>query len=178
MLPRSLLALILLLASSTLASCQPAGSEKLDETLRFSGYVVDQARLLSDIEGQALTSRLGRFQRESGHQMAVVTVTSLHNEDIKAFSLTLAKRWGVGRKHFDDGILILIAPTERKARIEIGRGLERALPNDACQDVMDHAILPSLRKGAYGEGIAAGVTAIIDRLATTERKAAERKIAA
>ena len=61
MLPRSLLALILLLASSTLASCQPAGPEKLDETLRFSGYVVDQAYLLSDIEGQALTSRLGRF---------------------------------------------------------------------------------------------------------------------
>ena len=97
-------------AVSTLASCQPAGPEKLDETLRFSGHVVDQAHLLSDIEGQALTSRLGRFQRESGHQMAVVTVTSLHNEDIKAFSLTLAKRWGIGRKHFDDGILILIPP--------------------------------------------------------------------
>lgn len=178
---RVLLALILALAPPTLTACRPEvdppKAEKLDETLPFAGYVVDHAHLLSDAEGQALTDRLGRFQRETGHQMAVATVTSLHGEDIKAFSLTLAKRWGVGRRHVDDGILILIAPNEHKARIDVGLGLERALPNEACQAVMEQAIVPSLRRGAFGEGIAAGVTAIIDRLAAAEQKAVEQKAA-
>jgi uncharacterized protein len=169
MLRRLLLALILGLV---LAACHPGGTEKLDETLPFTGYVVDQAHLLSDAEGRALTERLGRFQRETGHQMAVATVTSLHGEAIATFSLTLAKRWGVGRKHIDDGILILVAPHEREARIEVGRGLEQVLPNQSCQQVMDRAMIPSFRKGAFGAGIAAGVTAIIDRLAAAEQKIA------
>jgi len=172
MLRRLLLALSLCLAPLALAACHSSRTEKLDETLPFVGYVVDQAHLLSDAEGRALTDRLGRFQRETGHQMAVATVTSLHGEAIASFSLTLAKRWGVGRKHVDDGILILVAPNERKARIEVGRGLEQALPNDSCQEVLDRTMIPSFRKGAFGEGLAAGVSAIIDRLAAAERKGA------
>jgi uncharacterized protein len=150
---------------------EPATAEKLDETLPFAGYVVDQAHLLSDAEGRALTDRLGRFQHDTRHQMAVVTVTSLHGEDVKPFSMKLANRWGVGRKGFDDGILILVAPHEHEARIAVGRGLEQELPDDFCHGVLERAIMPSLAKGAYGDGIEAGVTAIIDRLATVEKRA-------
>jgi uncharacterized protein len=149
-----------------------AAATKLDETLAFTGYVVDQARVLSDADRRALTDRLGRFQHDTGHQIAVATVTSLHGEDIKPFSITLANRWGIGRKLFNDGILILVAPNERQARIAIGRGLEQALPDDFCQSVMERALVPAFRKKAYGEGIDAGVTAIIDRLAAMEKKAA------
>lgn len=162
----------LMVAPSMLGARDSGRINRLDESLPFSGYVVDQAHLLSDAEERVLTERLGRFQRETGHQMAVATVTSLHGEDIARFSLRLAQRWGVGRRHFNDGILILVAPHERKARIEVGLGLERVLPNGACQDVMDHTMMPSFRKGAWGEGIAAGAEAIIDRLAVAERKIA------
>ncbi|PXA82967.1 hypothetical protein DMC47_44775 [Nostoc sp. 3335mG] len=170
-----LIALSLSAAALALPGCHhsaPMAIEKLDETLPFSGYVVDQANLLSNTEGQALTDRLGRFQRETGHQMAVVTVTSLHGEDIKTFSTALAKRWGVGRKGVNDGILILVAPNERKTRIAIGLGLESELPDDVCRSIMNAAIVPPLANGAYGEGIDAGVTAIIERLAAAEKKAA------
>jgi len=175
MLRRLVVASGIAMVAPTLPACHPTKPpmvEKLDETLSFSGYVVDQAHLLSDAEGHALTDRLGRFQHDTGHQMAVATVSSLHGEGIKSFSIRLANRWGVGRKPSNDGILILIAPRERKARIAIGRGLERELPDDFCQSVMDRALVPAFAKGAYGDGIDAGVTAIIDRLAAVEKKAA------
>jgi len=136
--------------------------------LAFTGYVVDQAGVLNPEERQRLTGRLSRLQHDTGHQFAVVTVTSLGGEDVGAFTTRLANRWGVGRKGLNDGVLLLVAPRDRRARIAVGYGLERRLPDAFCQEVMNQRMVPAFAQGKFGLGIEAGVSEIIARLAATE----------
>jgi uncharacterized protein len=141
-----------------------ATTGNLARTLEFSGFVVDQAHLLTREEIGRLTSRLDRFQQRTSHQFAVVTVSDLGGQDVSSFTLTLANRWGVGRAGFNDGIVLLVAPRERQARIEIGGGLERILTDRVCAQIMADAIIPQFRRGRMASGIDAGVTAIIARI--------------
>ena len=96
--------------------------------------------------------------------MVVVTVPSLGGEDVAKYTLRLANRWGIGRKGFDDGVVLLIAPNERKVRIEVGLGLEQILPDSLCSRIMENVIIPKFRKGDLPGGIDAGVTSLIERL--------------
>ena len=150
--------------SSSRGASRPAVA---DAKLTFTGYVVDQAGVLGAAEQRKLTVLLDGFERETGHQFAVVTVDTLGGQDVAAFTTRLANRWGVGRKDINDGIVLLVAPHERKARIAVGYGLERELPDDFCQDVMDREMIPAFARGEIGAGVEAGVSAIIRRLAAT-----------
>lgn len=76
---------------------------------------------------------------------------------------------GIGRKGINDGIVILVAPTDRKARIAVGYGLEARLPNAFCQEVMVRKMIPAFAQGQIGAGIEAGVSAIMDRLSAPGR---------
>jgi uncharacterized protein len=143
---------------------QPAHAEA---SLEQPDYVVDQAGVLSPAQRQELTDQLRRFERETRHQFVVVTVKTLGGVEVAAFTRTLANKWGVGRKGINDGIVVLVAPNERKARIAIGYGLERQLPDAFCQEVMDREMIPAFAQGLIGDGIGAGVTAIIKQLAAT-----------
>ncbi|MDQ1228812.1 uncharacterized protein QE379_000238 [Sphingomonas sp. SORGH_AS 879] len=160
------LAMPLALLGGIAAPCQAMEPKiaSADEPLQFTGYVVDQAQLLNSDEKQRLTLWLGRFQRETGHQLAVVTVKTLHGEDVKDFTMRLANRWGVGRKDLNDGIVILVAANDRKARIAVGIGLEQRLPDAFCQQVMSRIMVPAFAKARIGQGIERGVSAIIERL--------------
>jgi len=160
------LAMPLALLGVVAAPCQ-AMEPKIaiaNEPLQFTGYVVDQAQVLNSQEKQRLTLRLGLFQRETGHQLAVVTVKTLQGEDVKDFTMRLANRWGVGRKDLNDGIVILVAPNDRKARIAVGIGLEQRLPDAFCQQVMSRIMVPAFAKARIGQGIERGVSALIERL--------------
>ncbi len=127
----------------------------------LTGRVVDEARLLPPATAAALTDRLAAYERRTRHQLVVVTVTSLGGETIEAFTLALANRWGIGRKGADDGILLLVAPTECKTRIEVGRGLERRLTNARAATIIETRMLPPFRAGDFPRGIDGGVDAII-----------------
>jgi uncharacterized protein len=163
-------------ASVTLAKPVAAGPPtSLADTLPFTSYVVDQAGVLTREERRRLIDRLGRFQRETGHQMAVATVDSLAGEQVAAFSLRLATRWGVGRKDANDGILILLAPQDRSARIEVGLGLEQRLTNAFCATVMSGHMVPEFAQGRYGSGLERGVTAIIAKLASNRAEPNARR---
>lgn len=165
--PRSLAALMLLLAPPlpSIALAAPSvRAASAGPTLRFTGYVVDQAAILTSEERSRLSRRLGRFQRTTGHQLAVVTVNSLAGEDVATFTTRLAKRWGVGRKGIDDGIVILLAPHDHAARIATGRGLERRLPDAVCKRIMGTVIVPHLVRGHYDRALESGAAAIIRRL--------------
>lgn len=133
----------------------------------FTGYVVDQAKLFDRAQRAALTEQLDRFERETRHQLAVVTLTRLGGRDIARVTRALANRWGVGRRGFNDGIVVLVAPNERKIRIAVGRGLENRLSDAFCKDVIDREIIPQFAVGKFGAGVEAGVTAIIRRLKET-----------
>lgn len=155
------LALILL----TAASCgqqptayQPAAS------LPAQARVSDEAHLLSTREKAALTARLIDLERSKGHQFVVVTVNSLNGQDIASYTRNLGNSWGVGRKDINDGVILLVAPTEKQVRIEVGRGLEQTLTDDKAATIIQQEITPRFASGDMPGGIAAGAGAIIATL--------------
>lgn len=133
-------------------------------TQRFvtlSGRVVDEAQLLTRAQEQQLSGRLAALEKKTARQIVVATVSSLQGKAIEAYSLCLANHWKIGRARHDDGVLLLVAPTERKVRIEVGRGLETALTNEEARLIIDQTILPAFREGSMAKGIADGTSAII-----------------
>ena len=167
-----MLAAVAGLIPSSVASCSPSDtrhSARAETPREQRDYVVDQAGVLSSTERQKLTAQLSRFERDTHHQFVVVTVTTLRGEDIAVFTRRLANKWGVGRKGINDGIVILVAPRDRKARIAVGYGLEARLPNAFCQQVMVRKMIPAFAQGQIGAGIEAGVSAIMDRLSAPGR---------
>src|SRR2546430_4392626 len=88
------------------------------------GYVTDAAGVLDPSSKAQLESHLAEFERQTSNEIAVATVPSLEGETIETYAVELFKRWGVGKKGKDNGILLLVAPNDRKVRIEVGYGLE------------------------------------------------------
>lgn len=129
-----------------------------------TGLVTDAANVLTVKQRAELTQKLTSFERGTRHQMAIVTTPSLGERDVADYTKDLANNWGVGRKGINDGIVILIAPTEKKVRITVGYGLEKQLPNDLCQQIIESKMLPSFRKQDYATGLAAGADALIASL--------------
>ncbi len=127
----------------------------------LTGRVVDNAGLLPPARQDKLSAALADVERLTRHQFVVVTVPSLHGRSIDDVGLMLGKCWGIGRKDHDDGVLLVVAPTERKVRIEVGYGLERTLTNSEAKAIIDQHILPSFRRGALAAGIFRGSAAII-----------------
>lgn len=146
-------------AMLALASCGP--SAPIDTpvaqrgerpALKLAGYVTDAADVLTPAEEARLTALLERFQRETKHQMVVVSVPSLGGDSIAAFTLRLANDWGIGDRDQDDGVVLLVAPNQRQARIEVGLGLESRLTNAECDRIMGEHMIPEMRQGAYAAG--------------------------
>jgi uncharacterized protein len=169
--------LILIALTLALAACSDSQSSNVAEPnqaptldsattseLPLTGRVTDAADILSAPQEAALTQRLKLLEVKTGHQMVVVTVPSLGGEDIAAYTLRLANQWGIGRKGFNDGVVLLIAPNEGKARIEIGSGLERTLPESLCSAIMETVMIPKFRNGDLPGGIDAGAASLIERL--------------
>ena len=127
----------------------------------LTGRVVDSAGLLSVSQRRALSSRLVDVEKQSKHQFVVVTVKSLGGHVIADYGLNLGRTWGIGRKCFNDGVLLIVAPNERKVRIEVGYGLEKALTDDEAAAILEKDILPRFKNGDMPGGIAAGAEAII-----------------
>jgi uncharacterized protein len=122
--------------------------------------VVDQARILSPAEEQRLSAKLRSIEKESGHQVAVATITSLEDLEIEDYGLMLGRRWGIGRKNVDDGVMILVAPNDRKMRLEVGVGLEQVITNAVAQEIVDNAMKPRFKTGDFAQGIAGAIDAI------------------
>ncbi len=102
----------------------------------------------------------------------VVTVTSLGGHKIEDYGLKLGNYWGIGRRTANDGVLLVIAPNERKVRIEVGCGLEHALTDQEAAIILQRDVLPRFSKGRMADGIAIGVTDIIHEISPPIRKAA------
>ena len=133
----------------------------------LTGRVVDAANLLSPANETALTAQSAALERHTGHQFVIATVVSLGGHPIEDYSLHLANHWGIGRKHIDDGLVLLIAPNERKVRIEVGYGLEKTVTNAEAAHIIDADILPFFRKGEMTAGIVHGADAIVADLSGT-----------
>lgn len=127
--------------------------------------IADRAEVLPPEAEAEIGAALDGIEARTSAQVAVLTVPDLGGRSIEEVSLELANAAGLGRKGYDDGVLVLLAPTERQARIEVGLGLEQALTDAECAAILDERMIPRFRDGAYAEGLAAGVRAIGDEIA-------------
>ncbi|MBV9883395.1 MAG: TPM domain-containing protein [Sphingomonadaceae bacterium] len=137
----------------------------------LTGRVVDQANLLPAAEEQRLTAASDALEREVGPQYVIVTVSGLQGRSIEDFGVQLGRAWGIGSRAHNDGILLIVAPNERKVRIEVGLGLERRVTDPYAARVINERILPRFREGDYPGGIDAGSAAIIARLRSRQTDA-------
>lgn len=125
--------------------------------------VIDQVGILST-DGRVKTESLIRQLRDSGgSQLAVLIVSSLHGLTIEEASIKVVDNWKLGSKDKDDGILLLVAPNERRMRIEVGQGKEGDLPDALARRIISEIIGPQFRAGRYDAGILFGVAAIIQK---------------
>jgi uncharacterized protein len=123
--------------------------------------VVDETGTLSRAEVSALTDKLAAFEQRKGSQIAVVLVATTAPESIEEFSIRLGEAWKLGRKGVDDGVILVIAVRDRRLRIEVGYGLEGALPDAVAKRIIAEVITPRLRRGDFYGGIQSGVDRII-----------------
>ncbi|WP_235532900.1 TPM domain-containing protein [Sphingomonas sp. Leaf412] len=130
-------------------------------TVAAAAYVDDEADILPQPTEARLAKAAATLERRTGHQFVVVTTRSLGGQPVERYSLALFDRLGVGRACCDDGVGLLVAPVERKARIEVGKGLEHALTDAEAARIMNRDILPRFRAGDLPGGVERGARAII-----------------
>jgi len=128
---------------------------------RPEGRVSDYAGMISPSARQILETTLAQFEQETSNQVVVVTFPSLEEESLEDFSIRLAEKWKIGQKGKDNGVIFLIFKNDRKMRIEVGYGLEGALPDLTAGIILDQIVKPRFREGKFDEGIIEGVQAII-----------------
>lgn len=130
----------------------------------LTGRIVDEAGLLKPEDRREIEADLADVQRKSTDQLVVVTLKSLQGYAIEDFGYRLGRHWRIGQGGTNNGVLLIVAPTERKVRIEVGRGLEPQLTDALTRIIIENAILPAFRRGEWAAGIKAGVRDIRDVL--------------
>jgi len=133
----------------------------------LTGRVVDEAGLLDAAEEAGLSRLLESHERKTTNQIVVVTLQSLHGYPIEDFGYRLGRHWGIGQEGKDNGALLIVAPKERKVRIEVGYGLEGTLTDALSRAIIESDILPRIRKNDFPGGIRAGVVSILKAIEGT-----------
>lgn len=123
----------------------------------LTGRIVDNANLLTPEDRAAIEADLAALEQTSTDQLAIATVPSLEGYAIEDYSIGLSRKWALGQKGKDNGILLLIAPNERKVRIEVGRRLEPMMNDTMTTLIIQNAILPKFRRGDFSGGVRDGV---------------------
>ena len=148
---------------------------------KLTGRVVDEANLLDPAQEAALTSKLQSLETQSNRQLVVATIASLQGYEISDYGYRLGRHWalgqdGKGESEKDNGAILIVAPNERKMRIEVGYGLEPILTDGLSSSIVRNDITPLFKAGNFPAGINAGVDRIATQLTLPPEEAA--KIAA
>jgi len=168
-LPRTLgraVALLLLSCSVGGSSSPPIAlpapaAETVALEVRQTGWVTDAADVIPDDVEARLAAKLAEFERRTLHQMVVVTLPTLAGHDVADVADHLGNTWGVGRAGHNDGIVMLVAPNDRRVRISTANGMTSLLPDEVCRRIIDEAMAPRFREGDLPGGIEAGADAVI-----------------
>lgn len=128
------------------------------------GRVTDDAEVLSAETRHALAGRLQEYEARTGAQVVVLTVRSLGGASVEDFAEAVFAQWKLGRRGVDDGVLLVVAPSERRMRIEVGYGLEGRLTDISAGRIIRNVITPRFRDGDFDRGVSDGVGAILDQL--------------
>ncbi|QKS01859.1 TPM domain-containing protein [Sphingomonas sp. CL5.1] len=167
--------LLALMALAAALIAMPAGAQTFP---KFTGFVVDDAGILPPQVQADLTQKLEALQRDTKRQLVVVTVKDLQGYPIEDYSNKLFRSWGVGLKDVNNGALFVIAPNDRKLRIEVGYGLEPFLTDALSSVIINNDVVPRFKAGDMPGGITAGTDAIIAQLRASPEEAQARLDAA
>ena len=132
----------------------------------LTGRVVDSAHIIPQAVSDQITAKLAALESKSGIQLVVATVNTLEGDEIEPYANALFRAWGLGEKQKNNGVLLLVAPKEHKARIEVGYGLEGTLTDALSKIIITNAMAPRFKTGDYGGGIERGVDDVITVLTT------------
>jgi uncharacterized protein len=153
------------------------GAVRAEPTLpTLTGRITDEASLLKAGDRAIIEAELAELEQKSTDQLVVVTLNSLQGHSIEDFGYDLGRAWGIGQKGKDNGILLIVAPNERKVRIEVGRGLEPIMTDAMSRIIIENAIAPQFKRGDYPAGITAGVRDIKDVLLGDAEAVKERAL--
>lgn len=164
-----LLALAFCLSASGLSA--PSAWARDPDYPALTGRVTDDAGILSDVTKQTITGWLAGFERDTGRQVVVATVKSLQDQPIEDYAVGLFRHWGLGEKDKNTGALLLVAPNERKVRIEVGYGLEPVLTDALSSLIINQRIIPAFKEGRLEEGVVDGTQAIVQQLSLPDDEA-------
>lgn len=169
---------VVVLLLAVLLSAGAAEAQPKFPTL--TGRIVDEAGLLTFSDRNAIIEDLKLLEQRSSDQIVVFTAKSLQGYPIEDFGYQLGRAWGIGQKGVNNGIVLIVAPNERKVRIEVGRGLEPVMTDLLSKLIIENTILPAFRRNDFAGGIKAGVHDIRDILlgdaeAVRERAQAGKK---
>lgn len=153
--------MIRFLASLWLAVLLAAGPAHAQNFPELTGRVVDQAGLLSPAQEAELDAKSEGLEQRTGRQFVIATVNELGGQEIADYSYQLGRHWKIGDEQRDDGIVMVVAPNERKVWIATGYGAEGFLPDILIGRIIRDSILPRFRAGDMPGGIVAGADAII-----------------
>lgn len=166
---RFVLRLFLALAAVS-GLAQPAAAQTFPE--RGTAPVVDAANIIDEATEARLTTKLDEFEERSQRQFVIATVPSLEGYDIADYGYRLGRAWGLGDTENDDGIILLVAPNERRMRVEVGYGLEGIIPDGLAFEYVE-GMKPYFRNNDYSGGIEWGADQIIRQLELPPEEAAQ-----
>jgi uncharacterized protein len=149
------------LAAALLLAVDAHAAPKFPE---LTGRIVDNAGLLSAEDRAAIEADLKALEGKSTDQLVVVTLPSLDGTEIEDYGYQLGRKWGIGQQGKNNGVLLIVAPKERKVRIEVGRGLEPIVTDLMSSLIIQNSVLPAFRRGDFSGGIRAGTRDIKDVL--------------
>jgi uncharacterized protein len=140
----------------------------------LTGRVVDLAHVLDRRTVDALTRQLADHEAATTDQVVVVTLPSLENDTIEDWGRALLNGWGIGQSDKNNGVVLVVAPNDRRLRIAVGYGLESTLTNAAAAAIIENEIVPRFQRGDLSGGVTAGVNAILQTIAGTYHPPIER----
>jgi uncharacterized protein len=152
---------VLIAALTAIAVAVPARGA---EVPYLSGRVVDDAELLSPAASERVGTLLREHEARTGNQLVVLTTPTIEGESIEEYALKVFNTWKLGQKGKDNGVLMVIAPHERRMRIEVGYGLEGTLTDAAASRVIRNVMAPLFKAGDFNGGVEQGVAAVIAQL--------------
>ena len=144
--------------ASTVSRAKVAGCDGVPD-IALQGHVTDAAGILPAADEARLSERLAHYEQRTTHQLAIVTAPTLNGLDVATVGDCLGNRWGIGDKDRHDGVLILVAPNERRARISTGTGMKAMLTDEEAKAAIDQ-MTPHFRSDDFAGGLSVAVEAI------------------
>jgi uncharacterized protein len=154
----------LMILFGALVLALPAPAAAAPDFPKLTGRVVDAANIIPDDVEAQLTQKLDALETQSQRQLVVTTIPNLQGYEISDFGYQLGRHWGIGDKERNDGVILIVAPNERKVRIEVGYGMEPIVTDGLSNLIINNTIVPRFKADDIPGGIVAGTDALITQL--------------